>query len=187
MTSLLSLTSRRLLQEVWSFVRTVWFPLLQKARVSLVVSGHSHVYQRGQSRGVHVAIIGGSGGDLDYVKAWHWGINTPPSPLTTTTTSSDINFHNRSFILIIVWICSTTFVLSILQHFFLIPHFSPNSSISILSLTVPEWLGDIYAVTKTSFHYALLQKKDDRLQFSAHEIEGELIDRILIDPVDTLP
>ncbi|XXQ32220.1 Calcineurin-like phosphoesterase domain-containing protein [Plasmodiophora brassicae] len=58
--------------EAWSFVREVWLPMLTASGVDLIVSGHSHIYQRGTYRGVHVAIVGGGGGDLDRVRANRW-------------------------------------------------------------------------------------------------------------------
>ena len=40
-------------------------PLLEEAKVDLVVSGHQHNYQRGKRNGVTFVVSGGAGGDLD--------------------------------------------------------------------------------------------------------------------------
>lgn len=56
------------------FVRTDWVPLFEKYKVDLVISGHSHTYQRGERNGVTYAIIGGGGGKLDKQRVEDWGM-----------------------------------------------------------------------------------------------------------------
>jgi predicted phosphodiesterase len=46
-------------------VRRFWVPLFERNHVSMVISGHSHVYQRGSLNGVVYTIVGGGGGALD--------------------------------------------------------------------------------------------------------------------------
>lgn len=56
--------------SVWGdYIRSHWVPLFEKYKVDLVVSGHSHVYQRGERNGVTYIILGGGGGTLDQEKA----------------------------------------------------------------------------------------------------------------------
>lgn len=47
------------------WVRDQWVPLLEALNVDLVISGHSHSYQRGQLNGVRYLVVGGGGGALD--------------------------------------------------------------------------------------------------------------------------
>ncbi|HBB65781.1 MAG: hypothetical protein A2X28_01185 [Elusimicrobia bacterium GWA2_56_46] len=47
-------------------------PLLEKYKVSLVFSGHAHVYERGALNGVAYVITGGAGGALDYAQHKRW-------------------------------------------------------------------------------------------------------------------
>ncbi len=49
--------------ETW--VRSDWVPIIEAAGVDLVISGHSHSYQRGVRNGTHYLIVGGGGGTLD--------------------------------------------------------------------------------------------------------------------------
>ena len=46
-------------------MRRAWVALFERYRVSMVVSGHSHVYQRGSLNGVVYVVCGGGGGALD--------------------------------------------------------------------------------------------------------------------------
>ncbi|KAI8393824.1 Metallo-dependent phosphatase-like protein [Radiomyces spectabilis] len=60
-------------QSEWgAFVKDRFVPLFEKYGVDLVISGHQHNYQRGERNGVHYAIIGGAGGDLDFEKVADW-------------------------------------------------------------------------------------------------------------------
>ncbi|CAI2175409.1 7975_t:CDS:2 [Funneliformis geosporum] len=54
------------------FVRTRFVPLFRKYGVDLVISGHQHNYQRGQSDGTIYTIIGGAGGKLDFDRVEDW-------------------------------------------------------------------------------------------------------------------
>lgn len=54
------------------FVRTRFAPLFDKHGVDLVISGHQHNYQRGQSNGTVYTIIGGAGGELDFDRVEDW-------------------------------------------------------------------------------------------------------------------
>jgi len=54
------------------FVRTRFVPLFRKYGVDLVISGHQHNYQRGQSDGTVYTIIGGAGGELDFDRVEDW-------------------------------------------------------------------------------------------------------------------
>lgn len=54
------------------WVRVDWVPLFEKYKVDLVISGHSHVYQRGERNGVMYAILGGGGGALDKKRVENW-------------------------------------------------------------------------------------------------------------------
>lgn len=51
--------------ETW--VRNDWVPVIEAAGVDLVISGHSHSYQRGLRNGTRYLIVGGGGGALDTV------------------------------------------------------------------------------------------------------------------------
>lgn len=46
-------------------MRDFYIPEARSQRVDVVIGGHSHLYQRGASNGVHYFIIGGGGGDLE--------------------------------------------------------------------------------------------------------------------------
>lgn len=56
------------------FVRKNWFPLLKKAQVDLILSGHQHNYQRGFKDGIHLVISGGGGSRLDTERVENHGI-----------------------------------------------------------------------------------------------------------------
>ncbi|CAI5493658.1 unnamed protein product [Closterium sp. Naga37s-1] len=56
------------------WVRLEWVPLFEKYRVDLVVSGHSHAYQRGERNGVMYAILGGGGERIDKHRVADWGM-----------------------------------------------------------------------------------------------------------------
>eukprot|EP00475_Leptophrys_vorax_P009341 TRINITY_DN16195_c0_g1_i1.p1 TRINITY_DN16195_c0_g1~~TRINITY_DN16195_c0_g1_i1.p1 ORF type:complete len:603 (-),score=155.47 TRINITY_DN16195_c0_g1_i1:741-2402(-) len=61
--------------SMWGdFIREHWVPLFEKYKVDLVVSGHSHVYQRGSRNGVAYLILGGGGGKLDRERAVNLGM-----------------------------------------------------------------------------------------------------------------
>jgi len=45
-------------------VRNDWVPLFQQYHVDVVLSGHSHCYNRGATNGVTYLVVGG-GGTLD--------------------------------------------------------------------------------------------------------------------------
>lgn len=49
--------------ETW--VRNDWVPVIEAAGVDLVITGHSHSYQRGERNGTRYLIVGGGGGALD--------------------------------------------------------------------------------------------------------------------------
>jgi hypothetical protein len=46
-------------------IRRHWVPLFERHHVDLVISGHSHIYQRGMLNKVMYTIIGGGGGALE--------------------------------------------------------------------------------------------------------------------------
>ncbi|GJP65438.1 hypothetical protein CLOP_g22314 [Closterium sp. NIES-67] len=56
------------------WVRLEWVPLFEKYHVDLVVSGHSHAYQRGERNGVMYAILGGGGERIDKQRVADWGM-----------------------------------------------------------------------------------------------------------------
>jgi len=54
------------------FVRKLWLPLFAQHRVDLVVTGHSHAYQRGRHNGIMHVVVGGAGGRIDMVESGDW-------------------------------------------------------------------------------------------------------------------
>jgi predicted phosphodiesterase len=56
-------------QKWGDFIRKEWQPLFETHRVNLVVSGHSHIYQKGEVDGTTYVILGGGGAPLDQEKA----------------------------------------------------------------------------------------------------------------------
>lgn len=54
------------------FVQSDWVPLFTQKNVDLVICGHMHAYQRGQSNNVTYVVSGGGGGTIDteVVAAW---------------------------------------------------------------------------------------------------------------------
>ena len=46
-------------------VREKWVPLFEQYKVDVVISGHSHVYQRGRKNDVTYIISGGAGAELE--------------------------------------------------------------------------------------------------------------------------
>jgi len=53
-------------EKDWNkFIRDDYVPLFEKYHVDMVISGHSHIYQRGERNGVSYLIIGGGGGNLE--------------------------------------------------------------------------------------------------------------------------
>ena len=59
-----------------TFVRNDWVPLLQQNNVDIVISGHSHCYNRGSSNGVAYVVTGGGGGVLDVERVANWALYT---------------------------------------------------------------------------------------------------------------
>ena len=55
-------------------VRKDWVPLFERHHVDVVISGHSHAYQRGERNGVAYAILGGGGGRIDKARVEDWGM-----------------------------------------------------------------------------------------------------------------
>jgi hypothetical protein len=51
-------------------IRRHWVPLFERHHVDLVISGHSHIYQRGMLNKVMYTIIGGGGGALETEQVW---------------------------------------------------------------------------------------------------------------------
>ncbi|KAI8645881.1 Metallo-dependent phosphatase-like protein [Parasitella parasitica] len=65
----------QLRQSEWgAFVKDRYVPLFEQGGVDLVISGHQHNYERGERNGIHYAIIGGAGGDIDYDQVKDWGM-----------------------------------------------------------------------------------------------------------------
>jgi len=60
--------------EEW--VRNDWVPLFQKYHVDMVINGHSHCYDRGQTNGVTYIVTGGGGGGLDTQVVAQWPVFT---------------------------------------------------------------------------------------------------------------
>eukprot|EP01129_Flabellula_baltica_P009646 TRINITY_DN396_c1_g1_i1.p1 TRINITY_DN396_c1_g1~~TRINITY_DN396_c1_g1_i1.p1 ORF type:complete len:398 (-),score=69.06 TRINITY_DN396_c1_g1_i1:6-1199(-) len=53
-------------EKVWNvFMREKYVPLFERYKVDMVISGHSHIYQRGEKNGIMYTIIGGGGGSLE--------------------------------------------------------------------------------------------------------------------------
>ena len=46
-------------------VKTKWVPLFERHKVDVVISGHSHVYQRGRKNGIVYIVSGGGGASLE--------------------------------------------------------------------------------------------------------------------------
>ncbi|KAG0163149.1 hypothetical protein DFQ28_000346 [Apophysomyces sp. BC1034] len=69
--------------EWGAFIKDKFVPLFNQYGVDLVISGHQHNYERGERDGVHYAIIGGAGGDLDNQRVVDWGMYE----------SSKLDFH----------------------------------------------------------------------------------------------
>jgi predicted phosphodiesterase len=53
------------------YVRQEWVPLFERFRVDLVMSGHSHIYQRGERNGIVYMVSGGAGAPLEEMRANH--------------------------------------------------------------------------------------------------------------------
>lgn len=96
------------------FVRVKYVPLFEKYKVSFVVSGHQHNYQRGKKNGVIYAIAGGGGGELDDKR-------------------------------------------------------------------VENWQG-MYSVKKIVHHYGILKIWKKKMEWSAYDIDNNLIDKVVISP-----
>lgn len=65
----------QLKQSEWgSFIKDRYVPLFEEGGVDLVISGHQHNYERGERNGIHYAIIGGAGGDIDLEQVKDWGM-----------------------------------------------------------------------------------------------------------------
>lgn len=54
------------------FVRNDWVPLFTQKNVDLVICGHQHSYQRGETNGVTYIVSGGGGGTLDTQVVADW-------------------------------------------------------------------------------------------------------------------
>lgn len=62
-------------QSQWgAFIKDRYVPLFEQGGVDIVISGHQHNYERGERNGVHYAIIGGGGGDLDFDQVTDWAM-----------------------------------------------------------------------------------------------------------------
>jgi predicted phosphodiesterase len=59
-----------------TFVRNDWTPLFSQGNVDLVICGHAHNYNRGQTNGVVYVISGGGGGTLDVERVANWPLFT---------------------------------------------------------------------------------------------------------------
>lgn len=57
-----------------AFVKDRYVPLFEEGGVDVVISGHQHNYERGERNGIHYAIIGGGGGDLDFDQVTDWAM-----------------------------------------------------------------------------------------------------------------
>jgi predicted phosphodiesterase len=52
--------------KMWGdYIRADWVPLFERYNVDIVISGHSHVYQRGSKNGITYIVLGGGGGSLE--------------------------------------------------------------------------------------------------------------------------
>ncbi|GAA5812685.1 hypothetical protein MFLAVUS_006142 [Mucor flavus] len=60
--------------EWGTFVKDRFVPLFEEGGVDVVISGHQHNYERGERKGIHYAIIGGGGGDLDFEQVVDWAM-----------------------------------------------------------------------------------------------------------------
>ena len=58
------------------FVRDDWVPLFEQKHVDLVISGHSHFYNRGMSNGVMYVVTAGGGGHLENIRVASWPLFT---------------------------------------------------------------------------------------------------------------
>lgn len=58
------------------FVRNDWTPLFAQGLVDMVICGHAHNYNRGQTNGVTYVITGGGGGILDVERVAFWPLFT---------------------------------------------------------------------------------------------------------------
>lgn len=54
------------------FVRSDWAPLFAQKNVDLVICGHMHAYQRGETNGVMYVVSGGGGGTIDTEVVANW-------------------------------------------------------------------------------------------------------------------
>ncbi|KAG2192301.1 hypothetical protein INT47_008238 [Mucor saturninus] len=62
-------------QSKWgAFIKDRYVPIFEEGKVDIVISGHQHNYERGERNGVHYAIIGGGGGDLDFDQVTDWAM-----------------------------------------------------------------------------------------------------------------
>jgi predicted phosphodiesterase len=62
-------------QSEWgAFIKDRYVPLFEEGGVDVVISGHQHNYERGERNGIHYAIIGGAGGDIDLEQVKDWGM-----------------------------------------------------------------------------------------------------------------
>lgn len=62
-------------QSKWgAFIKDRYVPIFEEGGVDFVISGHQHNYERGERNGVHYAIIGGGGGDLDFDQVTDWAM-----------------------------------------------------------------------------------------------------------------
>jgi hypothetical protein len=53
-------------EKLWGeFIRTRYLPKWEAAGTNVVISGHSHLYQRGKRESVIYTIVGGGGGQLE--------------------------------------------------------------------------------------------------------------------------
>jgi predicted phosphodiesterase len=60
--------------ETW--VRNDWVPLFQQYNVDVVINGHAHNYNRGNTNGVTYTVVGGGGGGLDTERVAYWPLFT---------------------------------------------------------------------------------------------------------------
>jgi predicted phosphodiesterase len=58
------------------FVRNDWAPLFAQNKVDIVICGHAHNYNRGETNGVVYVISGGGGGVLDVERVANWPLFT---------------------------------------------------------------------------------------------------------------
>jgi hypothetical protein len=86
-----------------TFVRNDWVPLFTQKNVDIVICGHQHSYQRGETNGVMYIVSGGGGGTLDtqvvadwpFVKVewsrYHFDIMEVKGPVLSWNTYDDNN------------------------------------------------------------------------------------------------